>query len=240
MTEIKQIAEIIPEKKNLWVSITGGGGKTTLMQQLAQQFKSQGKTVLMTTTTKIQNTKNYKWMADFLFTDQIEALSFVPERPCVVLYADTCYDVKKLQAPQQHILKVLNQRFDVVLCEADGSRQLPLKIHTDRDPVIVPWNDFTLSVMGSWAIGQSAADWCFGIDTVPCSYDIINVEFIQWYIDLSQGLLKGSEEGKRAIVVTGDCPSEIWEKIYGICKKREIPVFRKDCEINGIIPIVIS
>lgn len=225
IAEIQRIIRNIPSKEHLWISLVGEGGKDDLMKQLAACYKKNGKTVLMTTTTKIQNTKSYKWDADFEFTDKLSALSFNPENPCIVLYADSCYDIKKLKAPEAEILQILASRYDVILCESDSTLQLPFKIHTDRNPVFAPANDFVLGVFGSSGLGKPAADWCYGIDNVSCPYPVIDQRFIEWYLTIPEGLMKDTEEGKRAVIVTEDCPSEYMEVLKPAAEKTGLPIY---------------
>lgn len=176
-----------------FISITGAGGKTSLMQALADHAVKSGLSVLMTTTTKIQSPVFYAWNADYIFTDEVSILQHPVKRGETVLYAQKCIDVKKLQSPRHEILEILKQRFDLVLCEADGARSLMLKCHSDRDPVILGISDFTIAMLGGTAIKKKA----YG---EACGYEgesLIDKAFLEgWQGDL----LKGSTKGRRIIV----------------------------------------
>lgn len=200
MDSLNQITDRIPNLNHLFISLTGGGGKTTLMQSLARHYQKMGKTVLMTTTTKIQSPDNYKWNTDFVFlTDEI--FTFTLEKPCVVLYAQKTDDSLKLTSPGLEKLEKLKQKFDVVICEADGSRQLPIKIHTDKDPVIPCFSDFTICIVGSWAWEKPVKDVVFGY-RLEDKDRIVDSSFIEYYLSDSQGLLKGTNYGQRLIFVS--------------------------------------
>ena len=47
-----------------FISITGGGGKTSLLKCLASYYRDKGEKVLMTTTTKFQSPLFFRWDAD--------------------------------------------------------------------------------------------------------------------------------------------------------------------------------
>lgn len=178
MTLSQKLVSLISDSSK-FVCITGAGGKTTLMQLLAQEYKRLGKSVLMTTTTKVQSPLHYAWKADYIFTSRTELETCEIKEPCVVLYAEPNENPEKLQSPGEDILEQVKERFDVVLCEADGNRQMPIKVHTDRDPVVPNFATYTICMMGAWG----------------------KVENLQEYIDSPQGLLKGSIVGKRVALI---------------------------------------
>ena len=181
-----------------FISLIGGGGKTTLMVNMASYLKSVGKRVLITTTTRLMSPRFHNYMTDRFFCDD-SVLSFFPEGPCTVLYALEAEDKNKVSCPPIENLSLLRDRFDVIINEADGSKRLPMKVHTQRDPVIPLFTTYTISVMGLWAIGKRTTDVAFGE-----SRDLlVDENYLQWYLDDDQCLLKGSLMGKRAIVFNG-------------------------------------
>ncbi|MBP5161789.1 MAG: putative selenium-dependent hydroxylase accessory protein YqeC [Spirochaetales bacterium] len=181
-----------------FVSITGGGGKTTLMTGLSSYLRSCGKRVLMTTTTKIRSPYLMDYKADRIFSDD-SVLSYTPDGPCIVVYAVEDAETGKWSCPPLENLDALRLRYDVIICEADGSRGLPLKIHTGRDPVVPSFATHTISVMGLWGIGHEARSVAFGDDR-PL---IVDRSYLNWYLKDPEGLLKGSLPGHRAIVFNG-------------------------------------
>ena len=185
-------------RDNAFISITGSGGKTTLMECFASYLRSAGKKVLVTTTTKIRSPYIHDYHADRIFCDD-NVLSFVPSGPCVVAYALENRETGKWSCPPLENLDVLRQRYDVVICEADGARGLPLKMHTQRDPVVPSFCTYTVSVMGLWGIGQRICDVCFGDD----SSSVVDEAYLNRYVNDPEGLLKGSIPGSRAIVFNG-------------------------------------
>ena len=181
-----------------FVSITGGGGKTTLMIGLASYLKKLGKKVLITTSTKIMSPHLLDYGADRIFADD-GVLSFFPDEPICVLYALSDGDNGRWTSPSLESLDALRDRYDAIICEADGSKRLPLKVHTDRDPVVPGFTTDTVSVTGLWGIGKKACEVSYGDDR-----DIIIDEvYLQWYIDNPQGLLKKTIKGRRTVLFNG-------------------------------------
>ena len=189
------ILKEVKQKEHVWISLTGAGGKTTLMQRIAGFLKENGKSVLMTTTTKIQSSLFYNWQADCVFTDT-SVLDYKIKKPVVVLYAEKCDIKQKLVSPSFEVLKELYGRFDYVICEADGAKHMSFKVHTERDPVIVPWNDFTFCLFNAADMNKNTADCVFG----PVSFEKTDVSFLDWLLTDAEGLLKGTMPGARAII----------------------------------------
>ena len=186
------------DSSKAFVSLTGGGGKTTMMVGLATYLKSVGKKVLMTTTTKIMSPAFHDYKADLLFRD-VSVLDYVPDKPCSVLYALGNEQTNKWRCPPIDNLRLLQGRYDVIVNEADGSKRLPLKVHTQRDPVVPDFCTYTISVTGLWGIGKQACEVSFGDDR-PI---LVDSSYLQWYLDNPEGLLKGSLQDRRAIVFNG-------------------------------------
>ena len=181
-----------------FVCLMGGGGKTTLMIGLADYLKKLGKRVLITTTTKIMSPHLLDYGADRIFADD-GVLSFIPEGPICVLYALSDGVSSRWISPPLENLNILRSRYDVIISEADGSKRLPLKVHTQRDPVVPAFTTDTVAVTGLWGIGLKAAEVSFGDDRDI----VVDLDYLQWYVDNPQGLLKGSIEGHRTILFNG-------------------------------------
>ena len=193
----KTLSEKVAKQKS-FISLIGGGGKTTLMVGLASYLKSEGKKVLMTTTTKIMSPSFHDYKADFVFSND-DVMDFFPEGPCSVLYALGDEETNKWRCPPIENLSLLLCRYDVIINEADGSKRLPLKVHTQRDPVVPNFTTYTISVMGLWGIGKKACDVAFGDNRDI----VVDKAYLQWYLDSPECLLKGSITNNRAIIFNG-------------------------------------
>lgn len=188
---------LLPEGKG-FISITGGGGKTTLLSLIGKELAERGLSVLLTTTVKVMSPYLHNYSADLIFEDE-KVLGHVPEKGKIVFYAEHhTLDMKKWIAPRMETLDILSSFYDVVISEADGSRGLPLKIHTERDPVIHPRTTAVIAVMGLWGVGDKAYSSAFGEDRDI----IIDADYLDWYLSDPEGLTKGFQ-GRNAIVFNG-------------------------------------
>ena len=134
------------------IAVVGSGGKTTLIKKLASQYRAEGKTVLVTTSTHMFIEE------DTLLTDDAQLI--------IQALNETGYAMAgipegaKIKALSQETFDAVCHYADVVLVEADGSRQLPLKHPGAGEPVIPENTDEIIVVCGLNAIGQKAGDVC--------------------------------------------------------------------------------
>ncbi len=134
-------------------AIIGGGGKTTLMEVLAEEFSQKG-SVILTTTTHIRRPAQYETL-----TDADEALvSAALSRSRVVCVGEAAEE-GKLRAPRLSI-ETLARLADFVLVEADGAKGLPLKAHAAHEPVIPPCAQRVVAVVGIDGIGKPIGAAC--------------------------------------------------------------------------------
>lgn len=167
------------------ISVVGSGGKTTLIKQLSSRYRSEGKTVLVTTTTHMFIEE------DTLLTDDAEKI--------IGVLQETGYAMAgipegiKIKALSRETFDTVCAWADVVLVEADGSKRLPLKYPNASEPVIPKNTDQILVVCGLNAIGQKAKDVCHRLELVKASLGIeedtvISAEHVQKLV--TEGYLK--------------------------------------------------
>jgi probable selenium-dependent hydroxylase accessory protein YqeC len=152
------IEKILPLEGRGVLSLTGGGGKTSLMFHLARLLARSGKRVLTTTTTRI-----------FVPTaDQSETL-LIDTNPALILrQALSCLnsaghltaaaqpaEAGKLKGFAPEIISVFAESglFDWIIVEADGSARRPLKAPAEHEPVIPSTTTVLISVAGLDAVG---------------------------------------------------------------------------------------
>ena len=146
------------------IAVVGSGGKTTLIKKLASRYRSEGKTVLITTTTHMFVEE------DTLLTDDADTI--------IGVLRETGYAMAGI--PEGEKIKALSQKTyekvcsfpDVVLVEADGSKRLPLKYPNASEPVIPENTDEIIVVCGLNAIGQKAKDVCHRLELVKACLGI--------------------------------------------------------------------
>ena len=130
------------------IAVVGSGGKTSRIHALAEQYRKQGKKVLVTTTTHMMVEENSDLSGDAeVILKKLEA-----DRYCMagLLAAKGKMKALSLQT-YEHVCKAA----DVVLVEADGSKQLPVKVPADHEPVIPENADEIHVVVGLSALGKA-------------------------------------------------------------------------------------
>ena len=134
------------------ISVVGSGGKTTLIKKLATQYRGEGKTVLVTTTTHMLIEEGA------LLTDDADTIIGVLQETGYAMAGIP--EGEKLKALSKGTFDAVCACADVVLVEADGSKRLPLKYPNDTEPVIPENTDEIIVVCGLIAMGQKAKDVC--------------------------------------------------------------------------------
>ncbi len=146
------ISDLLNIKKGV-TSVIGGGGKTTLLNTLANELISKG-TVIITTTTHIMPNEVF-----YNVIDSTISLSHLSEKlrehKCICLGKQT--DNGKL-CTTSHTFDDLCSIADYILVEADGSKHLPLKAHLHFEPVIPYESDQIILVVGVDAVGKKLED----------------------------------------------------------------------------------
>ena len=112
-------------------AIIGGGGKTTLMECLAEELSAQAR-VIVCTTTHIYPEQN---MPCLVSPSEAEVEAELARTHCVCV--GSASESGKFSAPEL-TFRTLCALADYVIVEADGSKRLPLKAHAAHEPVIPP------------------------------------------------------------------------------------------------------
>lgn len=143
----KNLTSIFNINKGDIISITGAGGKTSMMFRLASNLKKMG-SVLITTSTKIAIPNDG---FDFLFTSYDDYKKALMDgkisnlKNKVLCLGEKLEGKEKLASLEYERIKEICKEFDFCLIEADGSRRLPFKFWYDYEPVIY---DFSNKVIG--------------------------------------------------------------------------------------------
>lgn len=146
------------------LAFVGSGGKTTLLKQMANRYREQGKTVLITPTTH-----TFK-EPDTLLTDDPETIiRSLKETGCVTAGTD---GINKVNPLSRETFRAVIAHADVVLVEADGSRMKPLKFPKKSEPVLPEQVDEIFVVCGLNAIGRPAREVCHRLELVKACLGI--------------------------------------------------------------------
>ena len=125
-------------------AVVGSGGKTSLIEQLAQELQSRGSVLICTTT------KMWRPAADAALCRTKEE-TIAALKSGKITYVGEVNEQNKLIPPAFDGWWLLA---DFVLVEADGSAGLPLKAHAEWEPVLPPACRKTVCVVGASGIGK--------------------------------------------------------------------------------------
>ena len=141
------------------IAIVGAGGKTTLLKKLAREYRAQGKSVFVTTTTHMFVEE------DTIQTDDPEVILEELRRQGYVM-AGTPLRRDKLCPLSPETYRKVSKVADITLVEADGSRHMPLKVPKDTEPVVPDNADRIIVVWGPQALGKPASQVCQRLELV--------------------------------------------------------------------------
>lgn len=174
----------------MMICITGAGGKTSLLYTLAGKAHAAGRHTAVSTTTHIRQPNT-----DYPFP--------VVGTPC---------EEGKFSSLSAEELERWNEAVDFLLLEADGAKQMPLKVPAAYEPVIPAACRRVIGVMGMDAPGHPLRDVCFRLREAQallgCGPDhIVTLEDMAAIALSKDGLAKGTE-GKEFFIVLNKCEGE--------------------------------
>lgn len=163
-----KVCEIIEyeKKRPRIISVVGAGGKTTLIYRLAEELKRKGLRVLITTTTKMYVPKRrfISWesgIGEEGDKGKRESAKRMEEKIRGKLHEEGIVVVgrilnggEKFTGIPEEVRSILPDLCDILLVEADGSRQKPVKVPAEHEPVLFPASDLVIGVLGMNSVGQ--------------------------------------------------------------------------------------
>lgn len=143
MSQYATVAQAMSLTDERIIAIAGAGGKTTLMFRLARELADKGLRVAVTTTTKIYRPEGCTIISP-------EFSQSLPANTFAVIGAVCAEDKLKLSGISQEMpSQWLTQNLcDIVLVEADGAREKPLKAPKPGEPVIPDRCDLIVGITG--------------------------------------------------------------------------------------------
>lgn len=181
--------DFVTDGKKHTICLVGGGGKTTVMYELAAAWAACGRKVLVLTSTHIL------CPADGSFAADVPAVQNLWQQGRYAVIGTPELATGKLTAPPQDLYEALQLQADVILCEADGSKHHPCKAPAAHEPVLLPDSDIVLAVVGMDALGCPLAQACqrpqLAAELLNCSLDsIINEQMLAALLLSEQGARK--------------------------------------------------
>ena len=185
--------DIFDIKKNDIISITGAGGKTSLMASLALSLSKKGR-VLVTTSTKIALPNSG---FDRIFTSFDEY--FDDKKSRIVYLGEKVENKEKLASIGYENLSKILADFDYILIEADGCRNQPLKFWYSHEPVIYNFTNKVIGVLPIKIMGKKASgDFIYNYEDFSKNIGtgIIDSRMIKKLISYNQGFYKNFDKDK--------------------------------------------
>lgn len=181
--------DFFSDGKKHTICLVGGGGKTTVMYELAAAWAACGRRVLVLTSTHILQP------ADGRFADDVPAVQNLWQQRRYAVIGTPELSTGKLTAPPQFLYEALQLQADVILCEADGSKHHPCKAPAAHEPVLLPDSDIVLAVAGMDALGNSLQQACqrpqLAAELLGCSAEkIIDAQMLASLLLSEQGARK--------------------------------------------------
>ncbi|MGL6063469.1 MAG: selenium cofactor biosynthesis protein YqeC [Fusobacteriaceae bacterium] len=137
-------------KKGDIITVTGGGGKTSLIFHLARELSKHSK-VLITTTTKIYEPQKFQYEELILVSSE----TIKGSGTNIFILGDRI-DIKtgKLIGICDKIIEEYKDKYDYILIEGDGSNGKPLKYWNEYEPVISKFSTKIIGVTNLDALGK--------------------------------------------------------------------------------------
>jgi probable selenium-dependent hydroxylase accessory protein YqeC len=218
MWYFRKIDPLAPFGNRKYVSFVGGGGKTSFAEHIAALALNRGRRVLITTTTKIWAREPY---ATFDGTRIQE-----PE-PGQVLRLGKSAEDRKLTGLSPEEIEKAGKDYELVLIEADGAKNMPLKYPASFEPVIPEYGDMTVVVAGLDALGCTVEERVFRSSLLAEKRGIPGDEKVTlpFFLGLfeADALLKGVETSRCLVVLNkyDACPerAKVPELARGISER---------------------
>ena len=186
---LQHLLQIEPAKNRV-IAFVGGGGKTTLIYELARELAGVGKQVLVTTTTHMKEPEK-KWEADHTVGVPCEE------------------QLGKIKGVSEEEYRKLKDRCDILLVEADGAKRKPLKAPAEHEPVIPKDADMVIGMAGVSAIGKTIEEGCHRAELVGKLLgknitEVITVEDLVKVLKSEQGQKKQVSQIYRMVIGQAD------------------------------------
>ena len=157
-------------------AVVGAGGKTSLIKKMAADFLSEGKSVFVTTSTRMFAE------ADTLLTDDAQLITDHLNKHKYAMAGIA--DGIKIKELSRATYDAVCREADEVLIEADGSKHMPLKFPNACEPVIPDNTDRIIVVWGSHGLYKPAREVCHRLELVmKClgidEETVIGIEHVQ-------------------------------------------------------------
>ena len=209
---MKALYETLGIRKGITTFI-GAGGKTSTIMQLAKELHGCGKTVIVTTTTKMYMPTKEQ-MYHVLLDPTEEAIEQAVANAGIIAIGGGEKE-GKLQSISEALVGSLVQYADYVLVEGDGSKCRPLKVPLAYEPVIPEDTQQVVIVVGLTCIGLPLNIGCCRYEKAMTLLGItdeahkITIDDVITFLINPEGLQQGIEGREQVLLINqADCIEE--------------------------------
>lgn len=237
--EIEEAFPFLKEEHKM-ISLVGAGGKSTLMEHMAEACGKNGRKVLLTTSTHIWKPERWPWygVAHAVEVALVDHAVVVLGKQC------TCgkgTSSQKLEYPGREEILSCMEMADVILVEADGSKSRPCKVPGLHEPVILGESNVIVAVTGMEGLGKPIKDVCFRIPQILQLLKITDENHcltVEDYITIlcsEKGACKGVEQRAFYIFLNQCDTEELIEQAKNIAEgvRKRLQENLKDIVISG-------
>ncbi|MGL6106641.1 selenium cofactor biosynthesis protein YqeC [Romboutsia sp.] len=139
-----ELYKIVEKNKNEIITVVGAGGKTSIINYLADYYRNELR-VLLTTTTKIYVPQKESYDCMFMVKDN-KNIELNKESSVVVCGKHINYENKIIGLDFNDLIS-LTPQFDLVLIEGDGSKRKKLKGWRENEPLVYPKSTKTIAIL---------------------------------------------------------------------------------------------
>lgn len=221
------------------VAIIGGGGKTSLLHRLGNEFSREYDRVLLTSLTSSAYPRAY----EVVLMDNMPSRDLSPhyKRYSPLYLMGSKFSHYKLSGISLDELQAVQKQSEVCLFECDGARNLSLKVHKEHDPPVPAFATHVIIVVGADVVNTSISQgmvhrpelfrsvWHISGD------DILDKEFITRVLTTSRGYLTKIPYQTRRIYFVNKSdthPYEAEQLARTIHKESGFPAFYGSTQAN--------
>ena len=206
------------------IALVGAGGKTTLMFQLARNFRTK---VICTTSTHLALDQLGQADQHLIITDPEQIPGSAAEYPGdLLLFTGPQVETNRVGSPPAEALEALANLADSWDCplivEADGARKLPIKAPAEHEPPIPDFVDVVITVIGLSGLGKPLQDdWVHRPEyyaklvDLPVGETLESHHLVKGLISSAGGLKNIPQNARKILLINQIDSFPNWKTFYG-------------------------
>jgi len=160
---LSQLSTFLNIKPGQCVSIMGAGGKSTLMNRLADELIVLGYTVVLTSTTNYhrpQSLQSEQLLLTHALPEWPEKLAILARRWNRLLVLHHELDGAMVKGIDVAAVRTIHEQIPdaIIIVKTDGARKRWFKAPNQSEPVVPPWSQLCITVVNREILGQPLTD----------------------------------------------------------------------------------